>query len=48
MTNTLLRLPDEIYEKLKKIAKREERSVNAQIVYIIKKYVEEYFSSLDS
>ena len=43
MTNTLLRLPDEIYDLIKKIAKLEERSVNAQIVYILKKYAEDYF-----
>ena len=44
MTNTLLRLPDEIYDLIKKIAELEERSVNAQIVYILKKYAEDYFN----
>ena len=43
MANINLRIPDEIYKLLKKIAKEEERSINAQIVYIIKKYAEEYF-----
>ena len=43
MANINLRIPDEIYELLKKIAKLEERSINAQIVYIIKKYAENYF-----
>ena len=43
MTSTNVRIPDEIYEAIRKIAEYEERSINAQIVYILKKYVEEYF-----
>jgi hypothetical protein len=43
MTNTNLRIPDEIYDLIKKIAELEERSINAQIVYILKKYAEDYF-----
>lgn len=38
----ILRLEEETYEELKKIADKEERSVNAQIIYIIKKYIEEH------
>ena len=48
MTNTVLRIPDELYEKVKKIAEREHRSINSQIVHIISEYIEEYEKSLDS
>lgn len=37
----LLRIDDELYEKIKKIADKQERSVNAQILFILKKYIEE-------
>lgn len=37
----LLRIEEELYEAIKKIADKQERSVNAQICYIIKKYIEE-------
>lgn len=36
-----LRLPIEIYRKLKECALKEERSINGQIIYILKKYLEE-------
>ncbi len=39
--NLTLRLSEEIYKELKKIALQEERSINGQINYIIKKYIEE-------
>lgn len=39
--NLTLRLSDEIYKKLKEIALEEERSINGEINYIIKKYIEE-------
>ena len=42
MTNTNLRIPDDLYEKLKEIAKREDRSINSQMLHIIRKYIEEY------
>lgn len=38
--NLTLRLPEEIYKELRKIALEEERSINGQIVYIIKQYIE--------
>lgn len=41
MISSNIRVPEDIWEELKKIANKEERSVNAQIVYIIKKYIEE-------
>lgn len=39
--NLTLRLTEENYKKLKKIALEEERSINGEINYIIKKYIEE-------
>ncbi len=39
--NLTLRIPEEIYKKLKKIALEEERSINGEINYMIKKYIEE-------
>ena len=38
-----VRMPDDVHKALKEIAKNEERSLNAQIVYIFKKFIEEYF-----
>ena len=35
-----LRLPDELYKKLKEYAAKEQRSLNAQIVYILLIYIE--------
>lgn len=39
--NLTLRLTEENYKRLKKIALEEERSINGEINYIIKKYIEE-------
>lgn len=39
--NLTLRLGIELYNKLKEIALKEERSINGEINYIIKKYIEE-------
>lgn len=36
-----IRVPEDLWEELKKIANKEERSINAQLIYIIKKYIEE-------
>lgn len=41
MISSNIRVPEDVWEELKKIADKEERSVNSQIVYIIKKYIEE-------
>jgi hypothetical protein len=43
MANFSLRLPDELYKALKEVAKEEERTINAQIVYILKHYIQDYF-----
>ena len=37
----ILRIDEDIYEELKKLADKDERSVNAQIIYIIKNFIEE-------
>lgn len=39
--NLTLRLTEELYKELKEIALKEERSINGQISYIIKQYIEE-------
>ena len=39
--NLTLRLPEELYKELKTIALKEERSINGEINYIIRKYIEE-------
>lgn len=39
--NLTLRLPEELYKQLKELALEEERSINGEINYIIKKYIEE-------
>lgn len=41
MKSSNIRVPIHLWEKLKEIANNEERSINAQIVYLIKKCVEE-------
>ena len=41
MISTNLRIDENLWKKLKEIAFEEERSVNAQINYIIKKYIEQ-------
>jgi len=42
MANVLLRISDELYQEVKRIADLEERSINSQLIYIIKKYIESY------
>ena len=42
MINSQIRIPEEIWNKIKEISEKEERSINAQIIYILKKYTEEY------
>lgn len=41
MISTNLRISEEIWKELKRIALEEERSINGEINYIIKKYIEE-------
>jgi hypothetical protein len=42
MAEFLLRIPDDFYQTLKEIAKQEDRSINGQILHIIKKFIESY------
>lgn len=39
--NMTLRMTESLYKELRAIALKEERSINGQINYIIKKYIEE-------
>ena len=39
--NITLRMTEQIYKEIKKIALEEERSINGEINYILKKYIEE-------
>lgn len=41
MIVTTIRIDEELYEKIAKIAREEERSTNSQISYILKKFIEE-------
>lgn len=40
--NMTLRMAIDLYNGLKKIALEEERSINGEICYILKKYIEGY------
>ncbi len=40
MTPTSIRLPEELYLKIQEDAKKEKRSITAQIEYMIEKYYE--------
>lgn len=40
MISSNIRIPEELWDKLRKIAEKEERSINSEIIYIIKKYLE--------
>ena len=41
MITTTLRIDEETYEIITKLAQEEERSVNSQILYMLKKYLEQ-------
>lgn len=41
MISSNIRVPEDLWNSLKEIANKEERSINAQIVFLIKKCVEE-------
>ena len=41
MINFTLRIDEETHKKIVEIAQKEERSINSQIIYILKKYIEE-------
>lgn len=39
MISSNIRVPEELWEQLKKIAEEEKRSINSEIIYIIEKYI---------
>lgn len=41
MISSNIRVPEDLWNELKEIAIKEERSINSQLIYIIKKYIEE-------
>lgn len=41
MISSNVRIPEELLKELKKQAKKEERSINSQLIFIIKKYLED-------
>lgn len=41
MITSNIRVPEDIWEEIRKIAEKEERSINSQIIYILKKFIEE-------
>ena len=40
MITSNVRIPEEVWEKIKEIAIKEERSMNSQIIYIFKEFIE--------
>ncbi len=40
MITTTLRIDEELYNKIAQIADKEERSINSQILYILKSFIE--------
>lgn len=40
MITSQVRIPEEIWEEIRKIAEKEQRSVNSQIIYIFQKFLE--------
>ncbi len=41
MVTSNIRIPEDLWEELRKIAEKEERSINSQLIFIIKKFIEE-------
>lgn len=39
MITSNIRVPEDIWEKIKEIAEKEKRSINSQIVYIMQEYI---------
>lgn len=40
MINTSLRIPEELYEQIVQLSLDEERSINNQIIFILRRYFE--------
>lgn len=41
MITSQIRIPEELWAEIRKLAEKEERSINSQIIYIFKKFVEQ-------
>ena len=41
MISSNVRIPEELLKEFKKQANKEERSINSQLIFIIKKYLED-------
>lgn len=41
MITSNIRVPEEIWEEIREISIKEERSINSQIIFILKKFIEE-------
>lgn len=39
-THTLLRINNNLYEEIKRLAKEQKRSIHSQILYILQKYID--------
>ena len=48
MVTTTIRIDEKLYNQIAEIANKEERSINAQIVYCIKTFVEELNKKSDN
>jgi hypothetical protein len=44
-SNLTVRFPEDLLEKIRQIAKRDERSINSEIIYLLKKAIGEYKSA---
>ena len=42
MVSSNIRVPEVIWDKIREISEKEERSMNAQIVFILKTFIEKY------
>ncbi len=40
MISSNIRVPEELWEKLKELADKEKRSINSELIYIIEQYIE--------
>lgn len=41
MITSQVRVPEEIWNEIRKIAEKEQRSINSQVIYIFQKYIEQ-------
>jgi len=48
MKTTLLRIPEQLYEKISQLAEDQKRSTNSQIVFILDEYMKQKDEATDS